>query len=84
VPWTIPTAIAALVALLGLTTGLAYLLYILVERPMLRRFSPPDPTGRPDTKGQFIPVSVDYSLRRASPEHVRRRDALGGKENPAA
>jgi peptidoglycan/LPS O-acetylase OafA/YrhL len=87
VHWTIPTAVAMIVFTLAVTTGLAYVLYIAVERPMLRRFSPPDPTGRPDTRGQFIPVPTDYSLRRARREEVPEQEVPkqeGTEQSPAA
>lgn len=47
VHWTTPAAVAMIAFTLGLTIVLARALYVLVERPMVRRFSPPDPTGRP-------------------------------------
>jgi peptidoglycan/LPS O-acetylase OafA/YrhL len=46
VHWSTPAGFGMILAILALTIGLARLLYVFVERPLVRRFSPPDHTGR--------------------------------------
>lgn len=45
--WSVLTATGMIVLMLALTIGLAWALYTFVEAPLVRRFSPADPTGRP-------------------------------------
>jgi peptidoglycan/LPS O-acetylase OafA/YrhL len=46
VQWSTPVAWLMIAGVLLLTIGIGRLLYVLLERPMVRKFSPPDPTGR--------------------------------------
>jgi peptidoglycan/LPS O-acetylase OafA/YrhL len=45
--WNALTASGMIVLMLVLTIGLAWALFAFVERPLVRKFSPADPTGRP-------------------------------------
>jgi peptidoglycan/LPS O-acetylase OafA/YrhL len=53
VTWSTPAAFGMIVLLLGVTILLGWALYSLVEHPLVRRFSPADPTAR---GGYFVPV----------------------------
>jgi peptidoglycan/LPS O-acetylase OafA/YrhL len=65
VHWSTLAGVAMTVGVLGLTIVLARILYVLVERPLVRRFSPPDPTNRPSYS--LGPDGARAAPRRQSP-----------------
>jgi peptidoglycan/LPS O-acetylase OafA/YrhL len=87
VHWSTPAATGMVALTLALTIALARAMYVLVERPLVRRFSPPDPAGRrayslgPDgarAAPQPRPVAQRSKIRAERADHVAIQEMREG------